>query len=134
MALKNSSKTSSNNTLMIIITGVLLASVIGMLAKSFSRKANKKMYTGKGVSLYGNDLATGLQVWGTDSDDRTHTTILGTTGSGKTEFIFGLVLNQLIRDSGFIAIDAKGDISFQRRTCQLLRAFGREDNLLTIRE
>lgn len=100
--------------------------------RSFRKKANKKMYTGKGVTLYGNDLATGLQVWGTDSDDRTHTTILGTTGSGKTEFIFGLVLNQLIRDSGFIAIDAKGDISFQRRTCQLLRAFGREDDLLTI--
>lgn len=95
-------------------------------------KKNKHMYKGKGVTLYGNDLATGLQVWGTDSDDRTHGTILGTTGSGKTEFIFGLVLNQLIRDSGFIAIDAKGDVSFQRRTCQLLRTFGREDDLLTI--
>lgn len=32
MALKNSSKTSSNNTLMMVILGVLLASVIGMFA------------------------------------------------------------------------------------------------------
>lgn len=95
-------------------------------------KKNKKMYYGKGVTMFGKDLETGLQVWGTDSDDRTHGTILGTTGSGKTEFIHGLVNNQLVQDSGFIAVDAKGDISFQRRACQLLRRYGREDDLLTI--
>ena len=95
-------------------------------------KTHKDLYAGKGISLYGIDLNTRLQVWGTSSDDRTHSTILGTTGSGKTEFIFALLLNQLIHDSGFIVIDAKGDISFQRRLCQLLRRFGREDDLLTI--
>ena len=95
-------------------------------------KKNKKMYYGQGVTMFGKDLETGLQVWGTDSDDRTHGTILGTTGSGKTEFIHGLINNQLLQDSGFIAVDAKGDISFQRRACQLLRRYGREDDLLTI--
>lgn len=101
-------------------------------AKPFNKKKTRKMYVGKGITMYGMDSVTGLQVWGTSSDDRTHSTILGTTGSGKTEFIFALILNQLIHDSGFIAIDAKGDISFQRRLCQLLRRFGREDDLLTI--
>lgn len=99
--------------------------------KKFTRATASKYY-GKGVTIFGMDLETRLQVWGTDSDNRTHATVLGTTGSGKTEFIFGLLLNQLIEDSGFIAVDAKGDIAFQRRCCQLLRRFGREDDLLTI--
>jgi len=95
-------------------------------------KKNRKEYYGQGITLFGMDTETKLQVWGTDSDNRTHGTILGTTGSGKTEFIFALLLNQLIEDSGFIAVDAKGDIAFQHRCCQLLRRFGREDDLLTI--
>lgn len=100
--------------------------------RPFRVKKNRKSYYGKGVTLFGVDRATGIQAWGTDSDNRTHSTILGTTGSGKTEFIFCLILNQLIEDSGFIAVDAKGDIAFQHRCCQLLRRFGREDDLLTI--
>lgn len=99
---------------------------------AFSFKKKPTAYYGKGVSLYGVDRETGLQAWGTDSDNRTHATILGTTGSGKSEFIFCLILNQLIEDSGFIAVDAKGDIAFQQRCSQLLRRFGREDDLLTI--
>lgn len=95
-------------------------------------KKNKHLYKAKGITLYGRDLKTNLQVWGRGDDDTTHGTVLGTTGSGKTELIFGFIFNQLIHDSGFITIDAKGDISFQRRVCQLLRRFGREDDLLTI--
>lgn len=95
-------------------------------------KKNKAKYLGDGVTMFGIDLISRLQVWGTDSDDRTHSIILGTTGSGKTEFIYVMILNQLIQDSGFIFVDAKGDISAQKRICQLLRRFGREDDLLTI--
>ena len=76
-------------------------------------KKNKHLYKPKGVTLYGQDRVSGLQVWGTGNDDTTHGVVLGTTGSGKTELIFGFIFNQLIHDSGFIAIDAKGDISFQ---------------------
>lgn len=98
--------------------------------KPFSKNPN--LYNGKGVTLLGMDTETGLQVWSSDSDNRTHGTILGTTGSGKSELIFNIILNQLVEDSGFIAVDAKGDIAFQYRCCQLLRRFGREDDLLTI--
>lgn len=95
-------------------------------------KEKPELYRGKGVTLLGVDTETGLQVWSSDSDNRTHGTILGTTGSGKSELIFNIILNQLVEDSGFIAVDAKGDIAFQHRACQLLRRFGREDDLLTI--
>lgn len=98
--------------------------------KSFKKAPH--LYKGKGVTLLGVDLETRQQVWSSDSDNRTHGTILGTTGSGKSELIFSLLLNQLVEDSGFIAVDAKGDIAFQYRCCQLLRRFGREDDLLTI--
>ena len=95
-------------------------------------KKKPELYKGKGVTLLGVDTESRLQVWSSDSDNRTHGTILGTTGSGKSELIFSIILNQLIEDSGFIAVDAKGDIAFQHRCCQLLRRFGREDDLLTI--
>ena len=100
--------------------------------KPFKKKENRRLYKAKGATLYGRETTTKLQVWGGINDDTTHGTVLGTTGSGKTELIFGFLFNQLIQDSGFIVIDAKGDISFQRRVCQLLRRFGREDDLLTI--
>lgn len=87
---------------------------------------------GEGVTYFGICRETNLPVYSTNSDDRTHLTCLGTTGSGKTEFLLGLVANQLVQDSGLIYVDAKGDPSLQREVCRLARRFGRDDDILTI--
>lgn len=95
------------------------------------RKTPEKA-NGKGVTYLGLDRETGHQVYLTNSDDRTHMIVVGTTGSGKTEFIFSLLVNQLVQNSGFIFVDAKGDINGQRQTVRLARRFGRQDDVLTI--
>lgn len=100
--------------------------------KDFSVKANKKFYRPKGVTYYGRDLKSNMQVWASDNDDRTHSNIFGTTGSGKTELIHTIIASQLVRNSGAILVDAKGDITLYERLCRLARRFGRDPDVLCI--
>lgn len=93
--------------------------------------APHKLY-GEGVTYFGVCRETGLPVYSTNSDDRTHLTCLGTTGSGKTEFLLGLVGNQLIQNSGLIYVDAKGDPALQLNISRLARRFSRDDDIVTI--
>lgn len=95
------------------------------------RKNPEKAY-GTARTYLGLDRETKRQVYLTNSDDRVHMVLVGTTGSGKTEFIFTLLVNQLTQNSGFIFVDAKGDINSQRQTVRLARRFGRQDDVLTI--
>ncbi len=87
---------------------------------------------GAGITLLGNDNETREQVYSTDSDLRTHMLVLGTTGSGKTEFLLGLVFNALVQNTGFIYVDGKGDPKLQKEIFRLARYLGREDDLLLI--
>lgn len=106
--------------------------LLNTLNKGNVRKINPSALYGEGVTYYGICRESGLPVYATNSDDRTHLTCLGTTGSGKTEFLLGLVANQLVQNSGLIYVDAKGDPSLQRDVSRLARRFGRDDDILTI--
>lgn len=88
--------------------------------------------TGSGITYIGRDLETKEQVYANNSDLRTHLLVLGTTGSGKTEFLLGLVANALVQNTGFIYVDGKGDPKLQKEVFRLARYFGREDDLLLI--
>lgn len=98
----------------------------------FGNKKDKHFYRPKGVTYYGRDLKSNMQVWASDNDDRTHSNIFGTTGSGKTELIHTIVASQLVRNSGAIVVDAKGDITLYERICRLARRFGRDSDVLCI--
>ena len=87
---------------------------------------------GNGITLLGNDLETREQIYAADSDLRTHQLVLGTTGSGKTEYLLGLVFNALTQNTGFIYTDGKGDPALQKNIFKLARRLGREDDLLII--
>lgn len=87
---------------------------------------------GSGITLLGNDLESREQIYASDSDQRTHQLVLGTTGSGKTEYLLGLVFNALVQNTGFIYVDGKGDPSLQKNIFKLARRVGREDDLLII--
>ncbi|ODP35065.1 hypothetical protein [Pandoraea sp. ISTKB] len=87
---------------------------------------------GAGITFLGKERSTKLEIWSSDSDLRTHMLVLGTTGSGKTELLLGLVYNALVQNSGFIYTDGKGDVSLWNNVFRLARYLGREYDLLLI--
>lgn len=87
---------------------------------------------GEGVTYLGRCRDTGLPVYSSNSDDRTHQIVLGTTGSGKTEYMLGNCANQYVQNSGYIFVDAKGDTKAQQDHYRLCNRFGRNEDLLTI--
>lgn len=87
---------------------------------------------GSGITFLGREISTKLEIWSSDSDLRTHMLVLGTTGSGKTEFLLGLVYNALVQNSGFLYTDGKGAVDLYNNVFRLARYLGREDDLLVI--
>ena len=71
----------------------------------------------------------GQELWLSNSDARRHIFALGTTGSGKTEFLLGLVAQPLMWGSGFLFVDGKGTPEFYARVWALAKRFGREDDV-----
>jgi intracellular multiplication protein IcmO len=86
----------------------------------------------EGIVFLGNDMDTGEEVWLTDTQARTHMLFMGTTGSGKTEYLLSLVYNSLIHGSGMIYVDGKADSSLYGKLYSMARAMGREDDVLVI--
>lgn len=74
----------------------------------------------------------GLEVWASPSDVRTHRLVVGTTGSGKTEELYGELFNALMLQSGAILIDGKGSQNTHHRILSMSRMFGREQELLLL--
>lgn len=87
---------------------------------------------GDGISYFGRERRTKLELWFADTDLRTHVLAFGTTGSGKTELLLSIVFNSLVQGSGFIYIDGKGDASLWGKVFALARYLGREDDLRMI--
>ncbi|MES2212026.1 MAG: TraM recognition domain-containing protein [Pseudomonadota bacterium] len=85
-----------------------------------------------GIFHLGNERNTQKELWFNNSDLRTHMLIFGSTGSGKTETLIGLVFNSLVQASGFIYIDGKGDNSLYSKIFSMVRSMGRDDDLLLI--
>lgn len=96
--------------------------------------ADVKKTWGNATNVWGVSVDKGdnRQLWLSNDDLKTHALVIGGTGSGKTELLYNLALNQLTQDSGFIYTDAKGDITLQARIIELLRRFDRFEDLLTI--
>jgi len=87
---------------------------------------------GEGIGYLGKEISTKLEIWDSNSDQRTHKLVMGTTGSGKTELLLGIVTNALIQNSGFTYIDGKGDPALHKNIFRLCRYYGREDDYLQI--
>lgn len=85
----------------------------------------------EGLLFLGND-DEGRELWITNSDARRHKFVLGTTGSGKTEYLLGNIVQPLAWGSGFLFIDGKGTPEFYARIWSLAKRFGREDDVRLI--
>ena len=88
--------------------------------------------TGDGITLFGKEFNSNLEIWSSNSDLRTHNLVLGTTGSGKTELLLGVVFNAMIQNSGVVYVDGKGDVALYDNVFRLARLLGREDDLLVL--
>lgn len=86
----------------------------------------------RGIYYFGNELTTQNELWFGNDDMRTHALIFGSTGSGKTEALVSISYNALLQGSGFIYVDGKGDNSLYAKVFGMVRAMGRDDDLLLI--
>jgi intracellular multiplication protein IcmO len=86
----------------------------------------------RGITFFGNEKKTLLELWFNNEDMRTHVLIFGSTGSGKTEALVSISYNALLQGSGFIYVDGKGDNSLYAKIFSMVRSMGREDDLLLI--
>ena len=94
-----------------------------------SYKGKKK---GEGVAFFGIEISSKLEVWAAKTDIGTHVLLIGTTGSGKTEALLGIVYNALINLSGFAFIDGKGDPKLFENVFRLLKTLNRQIDLLQL--
>lgn len=84
-----------------------------------------------GILYLGADQ-DGKELWISNSDARRHIFTLGTTGSGKTEFLLGLLAQPMMWGSGCLFVDGKGTPEFYARVYSLAKRFGREDDVRLI--
>lgn len=102
----------------------------------FQGTKERLKYAKAGGILYWGTLRTsksylqGAECWSTNSDCRTHVFLGGTTGSGKSESLYGIVYNSLCWGSGAVYADGKADISLPFTIWSLCRRLGREDDFL----
>ncbi|WP_025140915.1 TraM recognition domain-containing protein [Achromobacter sp. DH1f] len=120
----------------------LVASIRKKLPYRYPTHVNGKPFfdpvTGKqgdGIALVGSVRSTSPyedfeQAWVGDDGLRRHWAIFGSTGSGKTETLKGIMFNALCWGSGFFVADGKADNKLPTDGYTMCRAFGRDHSIL----
>lgn len=98
----------------------------------FFDRVKGKRKNGKGLFFLGNNQDDATGIFFSDSDMRTHMLVMGSTGSGKTRFLLGLLYQAMLVGSGAMYVDGKADNSVFWWVYSLCRRLGREDDLLVI--
>jgi len=102
----------------------------GMMRKS---RIMRKILPAAGILYMGylrtpDDTEAGRELWLTNSDARTHLFVAGTTGSGKTETLLGMVDNAMCWCSAVLYGDGKASLALPFSVWGLARRHGQEDN------
>lgn len=92
---------------------------------------------GDGILFWGNVESESpyekfKEVWLADDDLRKHVLILGSTGSGKSETLKAIFFNALAWSSGFFIADGKADNKLPVDVYSMVRATGRDPDLLIL--
>ncbi|MFK4136600.1 type IV secretion system DNA-binding domain-containing protein [Pseudomonas luteola] len=88
---------------------------------------------GDGILLLGSDMDNGAaQIWTSMDLLVRHMLLIGTTGSGKTQAILGMLAQLMAQGSGGIFCDGKADITTWFMLYTLARHYGLERQLLVI--
>jgi hypothetical protein len=94
--------------------------------KSSERENAGILYLGNAVDYENKAL------WFSQADLVTHGLILGTTGSGKTQLLLGMMHQFAAIGSGFIFCDGKGDVKTWFYLYSIAKQLGLEDNIMVI--
>lgn len=86
----------------------------------------------RGAFYLGNDMDGGAELWIARADALTHTLVLGTTGSGKTEALVSLAFNYLAQGSGLLYVDPKAAPKLAVQIYTMCRILGRDDDFLLL--
>jgi intracellular multiplication protein IcmO len=97
----------------------------------------KSKKEGDGILFFGNVDSQSpyeefKEVWLSDDDLRKHMVILGSTGSGKSETLKSIFFNALAWSSGFFIADGKADNKLPVDVYSMVRANGRDQDLLIL--
>lgn len=87
--------------------------------------------TDKGLVYLGNDKDGSAINFAAD-DVKTHMLVMGSTGSGKSRFLLGILYQSLLIGSGCCYVDGKGDNTVWWLVYSFCRRVGREDDLLIL--
>ena len=101
------------------------------MSQSINKKNTKK--EDAGLLFFGNDIErNGKSLWFNREELVTHIALFGTTGSGKTECLLGLMHQLMLLGSGFIFVDGKASIETFAKLYSMAKKLGLEDNFLVI--
>jgi intracellular multiplication protein IcmO len=96
-------------------------------------KDGKPVFDGDpGMFFLGNDLTDGSGIFFSNSDMRTHMLVFGSTGSGKSRFLLGVLYQAMLVGSGAMMVDGKGDTTIFWLVYSMCRRLNRIDSLLVI--
>lgn len=97
------------------------------------RKTGKKvMGPATGATLLGFCEETGKQIWVSPTDQTMHMLLPGSTGAGKTEFIYSLLCSTLAQGGGFAIVDGKASSKLPFSVQSMARRWGREADVRVI--
>ncbi|MFK4132149.1 type IV secretory system conjugative DNA transfer family protein [Pseudomonas luteola] len=85
-----------------------------------------------GMFFLGNDLTDDSGIYFSNSDMRTHMLVFGSTGSGKSRFLLGILYQAMLVGSGAMMVDGKGDTTIFWLVYSMCRRLNRIDSLLVI--
>jgi intracellular multiplication protein IcmO len=85
-----------------------------------------------GLFYLGNDRVENTAIWFGKSDISTHMLVFGSTGSGKSRFLLGILYQSILIGSGCCYVDGKGDNTVFWLVYSFCRRIGREDDLLVM--
>ena len=87
---------------------------------------------GKGMFFLGNSRSNLSGSWLSKDAVTTHWLVMGSTGSGKTRFLLGVLYQALLTGSGALYVDGKADTTVYWLVYSICRRLGREDDFLVI--
>jgi hypothetical protein len=105
-----------------------------MFSKLFSRGQRPAAFIGRrenSILHLGAD-PRGREMWMDDGMLRRHVVVSGTTGSGKSELLLGMMANAMAWGGGGVFVDGKGDIASYARLASAARKFGRESDFYVL--